>query len=290
LLRFAFGLAIAYSILYALLFTKQKNKIKMKATFKLIGFISLSVFIFSCDKMDIDNPSATNTVTIEFDNRVGAADLQLGSIELINTSGEKYTVSTLNYFVSNLKLMTDMGDMVSFPNQYFLIKESDAGSQVIELPDVPSGTYTHLSFEIGVDSLKSISDVGARTGVLDVASYGDDNMYWSWNMGYIFFKIEGNSSAIDINGKDKFEFHIGGFGGKDAPTPNNIKNIELHINDGSKVSESSSPEIHVIFDVSKVMDGANTLKLSESPMIHNPMVGKSVSANYSNAFIVDHVH
>jgi hypothetical protein len=255
-----------------------------------IGLFGLTILVASCDKMEVENPNATNDVVIEFDNRIGSADLVLGTSVLTNSSREKYTVSTLNYFISNLKLITEMGDMVSFPDQYFLVKESDSGSQMIELKNVPTGNYQHLSFYIGVDSLRSIADAGLRTGVLDIASYGSDNMYWSWNMGYIFFKIEGNSPVIDIKGIDKFEFHIGGFGGKEGPTPNNIKNVGLNLPEMTKVSESTSPTVHIIFDVNKVMDGSSTIKLATSPIIHSPMVGKTISANYSKGFIVDHVH
>ncbi|WP_341228393.1 MbnP family protein [uncultured Arcticibacterium sp.] len=263
----------------------------MKISNKLyIGLLGLSIFATSCDDDAMgDDPNATNTVQIEFDNRFGATDIELGTTKATNASGEEYTLSTLNYFISNVSLMSDMGEMVSFPDQYFLVKESDAGSQFIDLPEVPSGTYSHLTFTVGVDSLKSISDVAARTGVLDVASYGDDNMYWSWNMGYIFFKMEGTAPGIDNRGTENFAIHIGGFGGKDAVTPNNLKQIDLHLHDVS-VSESSSPQLHVIFDVTKVMDGANTISLMETPAIHNPMVGTSVSANYVSGFALDHVH
>lgn len=263
----------------------------MKISNKLyIGLLGLSIFATSCDDDSMgDDPNATNTVQLEFDNRFGSTDIELGTTKATNASGEEYTLSTLNYFVSNISLMSDMGEMVSFPDQYFLVKESDSGSQFIDLPEVPSGNYSHLTFTVGVDSLKSISEVGARTGVLDVASYGDDNMYWSWNMGYIFFKIEGNSSVIDVQGSDKFAFHIGGFGGRDAVTPNNLEQIDLHL-DNVSVSESNSPQLHVIFDVTKVMDGANTISLMETPAIHNPMIGKKVSANYVSGFALDHVH
>ena len=271
-------------------FETLEYKLEMNFSNKLyIGLIGLSSLMMSCKQTDIENPDTTNTVKIEFDNRFAAAELSLSNTQAINASGEVYTVSTLNYFVSHVVLKSETGGTVSFPNQYFLIKESDVGTQLIELPEVPSADYTELSFNIGVDSLKSVSDVGSRTGVLDVASYGNDNMYWSWNMGYIFFKMEGNSPDVDLKGKDKFEFHIGGFGGKEGPTPNNIKNVVLSL-DHVKVSQRTSPEIHVIFDVSKVMDGGNTLKLTESPMIHNPMVGTKVSANYASGFSIDHVH
>ena len=64
-------------------------------------------------------------------------------------------------------------------------------------------------------------DVSQRTGVLDPSGAGAD-MYWTWNSGYIFFKMEGTSPAATGMG-NSFMYHIGGFGGYSAPTINNIK-------------------------------------------------------------------
>lgn len=84
----------------------------------------------------------------------------------------------------------------------FLVKESDKASQTVKLNDVPAADYVSLTYTVGVDSAKSVADVSKRTGVLDPASYGTDNMYWSWNSGYIFFKMEGNSDNITAANKN----------------------------------------------------------------------------------------
>jgi len=35
-------------------------------------------------------------------------------------------------------------------------------------------------------------------------------MFWTWNSGYIFFKLEGNS-PVSTQPNGKIEYHIGGF-------------------------------------------------------------------------------
>ena len=82
---------------------------------------------------------------------------------------------------------------------YFLIDESDADTHEPVL-SVPEGEYKTLSFILGVDSLRNTMDVSQRTGVLDVSGAATD-MYWSWNSGYIFFKMEGTSPFNYCDGR-----------------------------------------------------------------------------------------
>ena len=59
---------------------------------------------------------------------------------------------------------------------------------------------------IGVDSARNTS--GAQLGALDPAN----SMFWSWNSGYIFVRMEGNSPQ-STQPYNKLQFHIGGFKG-----------------------------------------------------------------------------
>lgn len=75
----------------------------------------------------------------------------------------------------------------------------------ITIPDVPVGNYDRLQYGLGV-----APDLNA-TGPADyeIGHPLSDN-YWSWAMGYVFFKIEGNA---DLAGQgdfaEKLTFHIG---------------------------------------------------------------------------------
>ena len=70
----------------------------------------------------------------------------LGSKSYKNSLGEDFTVSTLNYFVSNFSLKKADGSEVKFPNQYFLIRQADTKTLTVTLPDVPAGDYTSVSY------------------------------------------------------------------------------------------------------------------------------------------------
>src|SRR5690606_12105557 len=98
-----------------------------------------------------------------------------------------------------------------------------------------------------------------RTGVLDPAGGMDDGMYWGWNSGYIFLKLEGTSdmAPVDPSGHRKYRFHIGGFGGYSAPTINNIKTITADLTASGIVQARAgkTANIHYLVDLMKAFNG-----------------------------------
>lgn len=255
------------------------------------------VLLVACSKESVDtvDPNVKNSVSLDFDNRVGDQKLVLGTPAYKNAAGEPFAVTRFNYFVSNIKLKHENGTVLTFPNQYFLVRQADASSQKIKLNNVPSGNYTELSFMVGVDSLKSISPVAERTGVLDPTSYGDDGMYWSWNSGYIFMKLEGTSTAIPTtaSANQAFAIHVGGYGGGwngAAKTANNLRTVTVPITNPATVRGNIAPEIHLFANVATIFDGPTKMSLAKTSAIHSPAVAGPVADNYKTMFQVDHVH
>ena len=64
--------------------------------------------------------------------------------------------------------------------------------------------YDHIRFNLGIDSITNSG--GVLGGDLDPIKA----MYWTWQSGYINFKIEGYASSSTAKNHE-FEFHIGGY-------------------------------------------------------------------------------
>jgi hypothetical protein len=261
--------------------------------FSLFTLIAAAGFI-ACnnDITDVstgtDLVSGTGKLTLEFDNVVGNQDLKLDSTTYTNGSGEDFTVSRLNYFISNIKLVRDDGNTYTIPqdSSYFRILESDQKSQIITLKQLPEGNYTGIEYIIGVDSLRSVSGIEKRVGALDPASdHENDGMYWAWSSGYIFLKLEGSSSkASSANGK--YYYHIGFFGGYDSKTVNNIKNVKLDFaGNKAMVQENSIPQVRVVADVLKIFDGPVPISVKANPSImFDFTLSSNVANNYKSMF------
>lgn len=259
--------------------------------FYILTAFFATMFLTACKK---DNDPAYNRsvkapVSIEFDNIAGGSDLQLNTGIYSNAPGQNFTVTKLKYYISNIQLTNTLGEVYTVPQNesYFLIDESVPAS-LKPVIYIPEGEYTRLNFVLGVDSLRNTMDVSQRTGVLDVSGAAAD-MYWSWNSGYIFFKLEGTAPAITTMG-GIFQFHVGGFGGYSTPTVNNLQNysIDLSARGSARVITGRTPNIHLFVDLMKAITGSTNIDFSTTSMIHSPNAAVAIRNNYSNMFTHDH--
>jgi hypothetical protein len=255
---------------------------------------AISFFTFSCQKDD-DTPEpevGVGVLELEFDHKFGGEELEFGQA-YINAAGEQMTFSMFRYFVTNLELVREDNSVFQVPNSHsnHLVDHANLDSRLISIPNVPVGTYKAVRFVLGVDSLTNTLPVEQRTGVFDVAGAAQ-GMYWSWNSGYIFVKVEGNSPASPEAG-GAFRFHIGGFGGYSSPTINNIKIIELS-REGDlsfSIQRDRVRNIHNVVDLKEMFQNPETVSLATNAVtMFNPFSVK-IANNYSNGmFKLDHIH
>lgn len=256
----------------------------------ILPTIILALALAGCDDDDV-NSNETGSIRIEFDNRAGEADLAFNT-DYTNSSGETFNISKLNYYISNIRLTKTDGTefVVLQDSSYFLVMEDDEESQVVTINNVPAGDYNAITFMIGVDSLRSTMDISKRTGALDPAQ-GHDGMYWTWNSGYIFFKMEGVSPAAPAEQENKFYYHIGGYGGYDSPTLNNIRETTVNMNGArAEVRANRSPQVHLHVDVLQLFSNPTSIKIADHPSVMFSDFSTTMSANYVNMFSFDHVH
>lgn len=111
-------------------------------------------------------------------------------------------IDVLRFYIGPVELLQGGKAVQRLQRNYFLVDADKPASMQL---DLPAGlTYDSIRFGLGVDSLTSVS--GVFPDDLDPIN----GMYWTWQSGYIHFKMEGSSSKINtINGR--FQFHVGGY-------------------------------------------------------------------------------
>ena len=225
------------------------------------------------------------SLKISFDNSFNNEPLSFGKT-YITPLGDTVSFTTLNYFISNIKLLNQAGVEYTVPqdSSYHLLKHSVAGEQTIVLKNIPAGIYKELTFTIGVDSVRNTLDVSKRTGALDVGGTAR-GMYWVWNSGYIFFKLEGKTvSAVDSLNR-YFRYHIGGYGGYDKKTINNIKIKTLALqNVVVKKGQDATISIQVAID--KFFSSITPIKVFEHPSVMWGQFSVLIANNYETIFEV----
>ncbi len=249
-------------------------------------FLLLVVIVFgSCHK-----PPTTTTVqkphnmTISFINTVRGKPIVLGSEQYTNTYisdrqvyKEQYTITRLKYYISNLTFTTSNNKVVAEKDSYHLIKaaeEDEVQTSNSFSFALKAGTYKSVSFLIGVDSIKNIS--GAQKDALDPLN----GMFWTWNTGYIMFKVEGTSPQSNIL-DNKFEYHIGGFRG-----PNKVlRRVEFRIDPWLQLKKDGDTELIFEADLDKLWEEGKTFNISEIPVCTTEgSTASKIADNFSKIF------
>lgn len=242
--------------------------------------LAIGLLLASCSSDDDNtNITGTGTLGVEFDNAFGSNDLILNAANTATSNGEVLKVSNVKYIVSNIVLTKDDGATFTYPKgeSYFIIDESDETSLVLDLEDVPAANYVKIKFGIGVDEANyNLGQTAQSAFALQAQSAG---LLPSWEEGYKFLDVEGTFTASNYPEATPFLIMIG-----KTPANYNYKEITLNLPTKALVRTNIAPEIHIVADVSKLIDGMNKISLTNAVNIG------LVTQNLDGVFSVAHVH
>lgn len=240
--------------------------------------VLIAVGFTQCEQNNDSPTPLQGNVKITFKNTVKGSPLVLNTVSYTNANGQAYTVSKLKYYISNV-YVTNIDKSSAEGESYHLIDEGNAVSKSFSFA-ANVEQYSHLNFTIGVDSLRNVS--GAQTGALDPLN----DMFWTWNSGYIMAKLEGNSPAsTQVN--NKLQYHIGGFSGAD----NAVKKISFTLPITAQmlnVSPNKTSEIFIDADIDKWFSNNVNFTTEAAIMTPGPLSNK-IANNYMNMFTVTQV-
>jgi hypothetical protein len=180
---------------------------KFRFIFPVIVLI-LSITIYAChkDKDKEVEPVLTKngTLKLQLESDINGSKIKLNSVKYLNEHLDTFTVSSLKYYISNIRLKDASGNFYTVPESYYLIDVSISNDTTLIIPNIPEGDYIQAEVAVGIDSIRN--HTGAQTGALDptVASV----MFWSWSAGYKFVVLEGTYKTAGSNGIQPLVYHI----------------------------------------------------------------------------------
>lgn len=256
---------------------------KIQLNKAIVIFLGLVLFSCSNDDETITPKNEVGALKVEFDNFYGSSNLST-SVEYTNSNGEMIKVARTKYIISNIVLTKTDGTIYTVPQKSsnFIVDEADVASSVISLANIPAGDYKNISFGVGIDHDQWNEGEAAQGNFWTLASAS--GLTWNWNPGYIFLKLEGIFTNTDTNETQQFQIHIG----KTSQSYNyNVISLNFPNYTKASVSQTATPKIKVITDLSKVLDGTNKINLSEnSGSITGGSLAADVAANFQNMFHV----
>lgn len=229
--------------------------------------------LFGFSQKSKKNPEG---ITLNFQHFVGDKLLVLDDSIYTNSLNQTYTITKFNYYIGQIHLIKEDGKEFVI-NNHFLISEDEEkqNSKKIVVEKIPAGKYTSIRFILGVDSLHNCS--GAQSGALDPIN----TMFWTWNTGYIFMKLEGKSTFSSAIG-NTLEYHIGGY---KNPT-NCIRTIFLPFAKPLVIEKKSMTEINFKTDLSEILKAPTTIDFTKTPTVNTLLNATIIADNYADIFKV----
>jgi hypothetical protein len=239
-----------------------------------ISPLILVFFVILSHKSAYSQKDKSNAIEINFSHFVGNEILKLDSVMYRNELKQDFSITKFKYYITKIAFLRKEGKPFKSSN-YFLIDEEKPDSKKILLENIPIGEYVALSFTLGVDSIDNCS--GAQSGALDPIN----GMFWTWNTGYIFLKLEGISESSSAPNA-QLEYHIGGF-----KKPNNcIRTISLSFNKSIMISQNQNNRIDIKTDVLEILKTPDSIDFSSLSSVTDFNNATKLANNYSDMFSI----
>jgi hypothetical protein len=240
--------------------------------------ISLAaMFVLVAGECEDDEPTApetpTGTIRILLDHTVAGASLVPNQMLYTTAEGNDFQVNKLVWILSRVSLF-DVHDRhgrserrhIDGPEVH-LRDAFDDGSRVIEITGVPTGVYTALSFDFGLDEEMN------APGVTYTQPGFEDRwiaMTWppNWGGGYHYMILEGFFEPEGGGPQESFLTHLGRRNaqndpvhGTDATPFPHFFDVHLDLPTNLTLAEGETWEIQVLMDVAEWYTHPNDIDL-----------------------------
>jgi len=168
----------------------------MKSTRSLILISLLCVYSSIISQTDVIQINVTPTL--------GQMVLHLDDALTKAIDSSQLRIDVLSFYISKIQFLKSGEVVLEEKNSFHLIDASEFKSSRISITSKQHIQFDELKFDLGIDSTTNVS--GAMGGDLDPTK----GMYWTWQSGYINFKLEGKSKLCKTR-NGEFQFHLGGY-------------------------------------------------------------------------------
>jgi hypothetical protein len=160
------------------------------------------MLLFSCSNDDETTPAAeTGQIAFQLFFDVDGDAILFDSICHVNAAGNEYEVTTLQFILSDFRFHRADQTYYADTNAFYVdARDPDFTGFTVE--NIPSGTYTSMSFTLGLDSV--LNQTGRLPNTMEFVG-----MAWPDAMGggYHFMKLEGHfRDGANLPG---FAMHLG---------------------------------------------------------------------------------
>lgn len=187
-------------------------------------------------------------LTLQFNPVFGKEALVLSKSYFSKNNNDTIQFDILRFYISDIELLLNGKTVWKELNSFHLVDASVVSSLSINLNSSSKTVFDKLKFNLGIDSTTNVA--GALGGELDPTK----GMYWTWQSGYINFKLEGKSKVCNTR-NNEFTFHLGGY----QYPYNTVQSVLLNAN--------NSKELNIVINAEEMI---SKIDLSKQNHIMSP--------------------
>ena len=252
----------------------------MKKLFSIAAItLACTTLLFtSCkkDKSEEPTPSTEQNLTMHLHSNVGTHTANYDST-FINSAGQRFTIEDYRMYISNVVLIKSDGSELPITGKIFL---TNPEIDEYELGMVPVGNYKGFRFIVGLDSTINHSDPSTYPSS-NPLSVQTPSIHWSWNSGYIFWKVEGKvDTTVAQTGPVNVDYlyHIG---------MDEFKRTIDFSTDAFSVNSGQDQVIHLNFDLAAALINVDMTSELMTHTMDNMMLATKIADSWQSAFEVE---
>lgn len=150
---------------------------------KILTTLSLITFFLAAN-------SQTN-VYLKINHKLGNNPFAYNQTATTNGAAQ-YQLSRLEYYIAEITLTHDTGQVTLVPNRWLLVDASDTTNELLGNFNITN--LQSISFGIGVESAVNHNDPSLLPSTHPLAPKAP-SMHWGWASGYRFVALEGNTGT-----------------------------------------------------------------------------------------------
>lgn len=178
----------------------------MKKVLALVLALAVFSSFMACNPDDDDPIVKGGKLTFKFLHQVDNMPLELDTVKYVNAAGNKYGVSDLQYFISDVTLTKTDGSKYVIDEEidiYYIDFERQGTLEWDVFDIIPEGDYSGISFTFGISEEKNESFMYVNPP--------ESDMFWPELLGggYHYMKLNGRWFNDSTQLNSGFNFHLG---------------------------------------------------------------------------------
>ncbi len=169
----------------------------------LVALLIIPILFSSCDRKK--KTTQTATMQINFIHKVDGQDLIKDQMIYTNAAGNRYEVTEIMYFISDLKLHRSDGSVVepaTWDDIHYIDLNIPSTQTWMVTGEVPAGKYDSITFTFGISQAKNKSFLFVNPPEV--------NMAWPDILGGGYHYLMINGWWLDLTqARRAFNFHLG---------------------------------------------------------------------------------